>query len=185
MCVWSRWRNRLLQTVDNAFFSTFLISHSVCFCGVRESKRQRQREVREQVGWDFFYEKKARCVKNRSSFCHAAVPPALPSLPPSQLLSLCLPFLLLFPLISLSLSLSPSPSLHVSLICFPPKFSSLFIPFPVNAVSFCVRVCKPARCLSLSFSDVQQLLEGSFFLPYTRAPAYTHTCAHIYPLHKI
>lgn len=177
MCVWSRWRNRLLQTVDNAFFSTFLISHSVCFCGVRESKRQRQREVREQVGWDFFYEKKARCVKNRSSFCHAAVPPALLSLPPPLSAFVSLP--------TLPAALSAHLPLSFSLLL--PPFTSLWFVFPPNSpvflfpflsmlfLSVCVRVCKPARCLSLSLSDVQQLLEGSFFLPYTRARAYTHT----------
>lgn len=110
--------------------------------------------------------------------------------------------------------LSPPPSAFVSLPTLPaalsahlplsfslllPPFTSLWFVFPPNSpvflfpflsmlfLSVCVRVCKPARCLSLSLSDVQQLLEGSFFLPYTRARAYTHThtCAHTYPLHKI
>lgn len=92
-------------------------------------------------------------------------------------------------------SFRSSPSLFLALLL--PPFTSLWFVFPPNSpvflfpflsmlfLSVCVRVCKPARCLSLSLSDVQQLLEGSFFLPYTSARAYTHTCAHTHPLHKI
>ena len=118
----------------------------------------------------FFKRKKGKCVKNRSSFCHAVVPPALLCLSPSP------PLTAFVSLPPIPLPLSPP---HVSLICFPSKSSSYFIPFPVNAVSFCVCVClcvcvcKPSCCLSLSLSDVQQLLEGSFSLPLK----HTHTHA--------
>lgn len=70
--------------------------------------------------------------------------------------------------------------LHVSLICFPSKSSSYFIPFPVNAVYVCVCVCVSVFAVSLSFfflslSDVQQLLEGSFSLPLKHSSTHTHT----------
>lgn len=72
--------------------------------------------------------------------------------------------------------------LHVSLICFPSKSSSYFIPFPVNAVYVCVWVCLPSRCLFfLSLSDVQQLLEGSFSLPLKHSSTHTHR----YPMHQL
>lgn len=98
----------------------------------------------------------------------------------------------LFPPLSAFVSLPTLPAalsahLPLSFSLLLPPFTSLWFVFPPNSpvflfpflsmlfLSVCVRVCKPARCLSLSLSDVQQLLEGSFFLPYTRARAYTHT----------
>lgn len=109
----------------NAFF--FHLSE-----GERETKKERGEGA---SGVSFFYEKKARCVKNRSSFCHAAVPIALLS-PPLAFVSL--------PPIAAALSTHLLLSFSLPSHLFdlpPPKFSSLFIPFPVNAVSVCVCEC--------------------------------------------
>lgn len=96
--------------------------------------------------------------------------PTCPPLFRSLSLSLMLPLSLYLP------SLSP---VHISLICFPSKSSSFFIPFPVRAVSVCVCVCTDCECvckssLFLSLSDVQQLLEGSFSFAHSKR---THTYA--------
>lgn len=123
-----------------------------------ESERQKERgeEARGEV---FFKRKGERCVKSRSSFCHAAVPPAflaLPtltayvSLPPIPApLSIHLPLSLLSHLFDM-FSLQSPPVL-------------LFPTLSLLLLSMCVRLCKLSRCLSLSLSDVQQLHKESFF----------------------
>ena len=108
-------------------------------------------------------------------------PPLSLSLSPSHRLCLSTAFLRILP--SLSKFSTPHPRPPVSLICFPSKSSSYFIPFLVNAVSphyMCVSVCKPSRCLSLSLSDVQQLLEGTFSLPLKHT--HSHTNIHMHTL---
>lgn len=134
------------------------------------------KEVKKQEKTVFFRRrgarKKGKCVKNKSSFCHAVVPPALHSLPLSLPLSLfvSLPFL--------PLSVSPPPSCLFDL--FSLQILQLFYSLPCQCCFFlcacvCVResVCKRSRCLSLSLSDVQQLLKGSFSLPLTHSHKHT------------
>lgn len=134
---------------------TFFISHSVFKC---ERVRDKKREERKQEE-RFFKRKGERCVKNRSSFCHAAVPPAFLSLPTLAA------FVSLPPIPApLSIHLPLSLLSHLFDLFPPPKSSSPFIPYPVIAVALlCVRLCKLSCCLSLSLSDVQQLHKESFF----------------------
>lgn len=123
---------------------------------------ERGEEARGEV---FFKRKGERCVKNRSSFCHAAVPPAFLSLPT----------------LTAYVSLPPIPdplSIHLPLSLLSHLFdlfspqSPPFLLFPTLSLlllSMCVRLCKLSRCLSLSLSDVQQLhKESFFFLSQTR-----------------
>lgn len=120
---------------------------SVC---VRASERQTKRKRGEGAGEVFLEGKKGarkrgEYVKNRSSFCHAVVPPALLSvllsLPLLLPLSLYLPFLCLLPCLSFFTSLW---------FVFPPNPPVILFP-SLSMRCMCVCVCECVCRLAVFF----------------------------------
>ena len=146
-----------------------------CVC-VREKQRRRKGEGASEEESVFFQEKKGEMCQEQIlilSCSSPTCPPLSLSLSPSHRLCLSashstpsLPPSCLFDLFSLQIL-----QLFYSLPCQCCFFLCVCV---CVCVRVCVCVCKPSCCLSLSLSDVQQLLEGSFSLPLKHT--HTHTC---------